>query len=39
MTKPADPVTTDLGRMSHRDALLATIGPVAGLTIADIGCG
>ncbi|HEY5207929.1 MAG TPA: class I SAM-dependent methyltransferase [Stellaceae bacterium] len=39
MTQPADPLTTDLGGMSHRDALLATIGPVAGLTIADIGCG
>jgi hypothetical protein len=30
---------TDLGRSSHLDALLATVGPVAGLGIADIGCG
>jgi ubiquinone/menaquinone biosynthesis C-methylase UbiE len=30
---------TDLGRRSHRDALLAGVGPVAGLRIADIGCG
>jgi len=29
----------DLGKMSHLDALLASIGPVAGLAIADIGCG
>lgn len=29
----------DLGRLSHLDALLAAVGPVAGLTIADIGCG
>lgn len=30
---------TDLGRLSHLDALLAAAGPVAGLAIADIGCG
>ncbi len=30
---------TDLGHMSHLDALLASVGPVAGLAIADIGCG
>ncbi len=29
----------DLGAMSHVDALLATVGPVAGLRIIDIGCG
>src|SRR6185437_13885176 len=30
---------TDLGKMSHLDALLASVGPVAGLAVADIGCG
>jgi hypothetical protein len=30
---------TDLGRTSHLDAVLAAVGPVAGLAIADIGCG
>ena len=29
----------DLGTVSHLDALLATVGPVAGLNIVDIGCG
>jgi ubiquinone/menaquinone biosynthesis C-methylase UbiE len=29
----------DLGRLSHFDALLSAVGPVAGLAIADIGCG
>jgi ubiquinone/menaquinone biosynthesis C-methylase UbiE len=29
----------DLGRLSHADALLTVVGPVAGLAIADIGCG
>jgi ubiquinone/menaquinone biosynthesis C-methylase UbiE len=29
----------DLGAMSHVDALLATVGPVGGLHIIDIGCG
>jgi SAM-dependent methyltransferase len=29
----------DLGPQSHLDALLATIGPVAGLRVIDIGCG
>lgn len=29
----------DLGRLSHVDALLTAAGPVAGLAIADIGCG
>lgn len=29
----------DLGRHSHVDALLKAVGPVAGLVIADIGCG
>jgi ubiquinone/menaquinone biosynthesis C-methylase UbiE len=29
----------ELGRMSHLDALLAAVGPIAGLAIADIGCG
>jgi len=30
---------TELGALSHLDALLATLGPVAGLRIIDIGCG
>jgi SAM-dependent methyltransferase len=30
---------TELGQKSHLDALLATVGPVANLAIADIGCG
>jgi ubiquinone/menaquinone biosynthesis C-methylase UbiE len=34
-----DPSTRNLGALSHLDALLATIGPVAGLRILDIGCG
>jgi SAM-dependent methyltransferase len=29
----------DLGAVSHLDALLATVGPVEGLRILDIGCG
>jgi ubiquinone/menaquinone biosynthesis C-methylase UbiE len=29
----------ELGRQSHLDALLASVGSVAGLAIADIGCG
>ncbi len=29
----------DLGAKSHLDALLATVGPVTGLRIIDIGCG
>lgn len=29
----------DLGAVSHLDAILATIGPVRGLRIIDIGCG
>jgi len=29
----------DLGARSHLDALLATVGPVAGLSIIDVGCG
>jgi ubiquinone/menaquinone biosynthesis C-methylase UbiE len=29
----------DLGTISHLDALLATVGPVEGLRILDIGCG
>jgi ubiquinone/menaquinone biosynthesis C-methylase UbiE len=29
----------DLGAVSHIDALVATVGPVAGLRIIDIGCG
>jgi ubiquinone/menaquinone biosynthesis C-methylase UbiE len=29
----------DLGAKSHLDALLATLGPVAGLRVIDIGCG
>ena len=32
-------VQGDLGAMSHLDALLKTVGPVAGLRILDIGCG
>jgi len=31
--------TRDLGRISHLDALLATVGPVEGLHIVDVGCG
>jgi hypothetical protein len=34
-----DSSTTDLGAVSHLDALLATVGPVDGLRILDIGCG
>ncbi len=30
---------SDLGVKSHLDALLATVGPVAGLRVIDIGCG
>ena len=30
---------SDLGAVSHLDALLATVGPVAGLRIVDVGCG
>lgn len=29
----------DLGARSHLDALLATVGPVSGLRIVDVGCG
>jgi len=29
----------DLGAISHLDALLATVGPVTGLSIVDVGCG
>src|SRR5271165_6750287 len=29
----------DLGVKSHLEALLATVGPVAGLRVIDIGCG
>ena len=29
----------DLGVKSHRDALLATVGPVEGLRVIDVGCG
>jgi ubiquinone/menaquinone biosynthesis C-methylase UbiE len=32
-------MTNDLGRTSHLDALLETVGLVGGLAIADIGCG
>ncbi len=35
----AERSTNDLGAVSHLDALLATVGPVAGLRIIDIGCG
>lgn len=35
----AEPSGTELGALSHLDALLATLGPVAGLRIIDIGCG
>lgn len=30
---------SDLGAKSHLDALLATVGPVTGLRVIDIGCG
>ncbi len=35
----AESLIRDLGAKSHVDALLATIGPVAGLRIIDVGCG
>jgi ubiquinone/menaquinone biosynthesis C-methylase UbiE len=35
----AEPSAGNLGAMSHLEALLATVGPVAGLDIADVGCG
>ena len=35
----AEPLGKDLGALSHLDALLATVGPVTGLRIIDIGCG
>jgi ubiquinone/menaquinone biosynthesis C-methylase UbiE len=35
----AEPSGPDLGAVSHLDALLATVGSVAGLRIVDIGCG
>ena len=33
------PDIRDLGAVSHLDALVATVGPVAGLQIIDVGCG
>lgn len=38
-TVPHSPSVADLGVKSQLDALLATIGPVAGLRVIDIGCG
>ncbi|MGO9047058.1 MAG: class I SAM-dependent methyltransferase [Xanthobacteraceae bacterium] len=35
----AESFIRDLGAKSHVDAVLATIGPVAGLRIIDVGCG
>jgi ubiquinone/menaquinone biosynthesis C-methylase UbiE len=35
----AEASVSDLGAQSHLDALLATVGPVDGLHIIDIGCG
>ena len=35
----AEPSAAELGALSHLDALLATLGPVAGLRIIDVGCG
>jgi ubiquinone/menaquinone biosynthesis C-methylase UbiE len=35
----AEAFSRDLGAKSHLDALLATIGPVSGLEIVDVGCG
>ena len=35
----AVPSTRDLGAKSHFDALLATVGPVEGMRVIDIGCG
>ena len=32
-------IINDLGAVSHLDALIATVGPVEGLRILDIGCG
>lgn len=39
MISSTDSSIRDLGAQSHLDALLATIGPVAGLRVIDIGCG
>ena len=39
MTAMTDSTTRDLGILSHLDALLATVGPVRGLRILDLGCG
>jgi SAM-dependent methyltransferase len=38
-TLPHPPSVADLGVKSQLDALLVTIGPVAGLRVIDIGCG
>lgn len=35
----AIPAVQDLGAKSHLDALLATVGPVQGLRVLDLGCG
>ncbi len=35
----AESSISDLGAQSHLDALLATVGPVDGLDIIDVGCG
>jgi ubiquinone/menaquinone biosynthesis C-methylase UbiE len=35
----AESSISDLGARSHLDALLATVGPVDGLNIIDVGCG
>lgn len=34
-----EPSINDLGAKSHLEALLATVGPVAGLRVIDVGCG
>jgi SAM-dependent methyltransferase len=40
MPEPSlEPSIKDLGAKSHLEALLATVGPVAGLRIVDVGCG
>jgi ubiquinone/menaquinone biosynthesis C-methylase UbiE len=35
----AGPSSRDLGTQSHLEALLATVGPVEGMRVIDIGCG
>src|ERR1700685_2706517 len=41
MNEPTTPEVSprNLGAQSHLDALLATVGPVSGLEVVDVGCG